>query len=147
MKQENLKLLGDVNRAIIKLRGAYSAWSGKQGISYNEMLVLYTIRENNYCTQKQICQNYLLPKQTIHNVIAKMRKSGYLLYDESHSSGREKAFILSKEGTEHFACLMESMDSMETRAMEAFGTEKLQSLTQLMQEYDHTLHQALEESR
>ena len=39
MKQENLKLLGDVNRAIIKFRGAYSMWSSKHSISYNEMLV------------------------------------------------------------------------------------------------------------
>lgn len=38
MKQENLKLLGDVNRAIIKFRGVYSGWSGKHGISYNEAL-------------------------------------------------------------------------------------------------------------
>lgn len=147
MKQENLKLLGDVNRAIIKFRGAYSEWSSKHGISYNEMLVLYTIRENSYCTQKQICENYLLPKQTIHNVIARMRKAGYLICDESHSSGREKAFALSKEGSAYAACFMESLDSMEAKALETLGTEKLQALTQLVREYGMALHQALDESR
>lgn len=45
MKSETLKLLNDINSAIIKFRGIYSAWSYEHGISYNEMLVLYTIRE------------------------------------------------------------------------------------------------------
>ncbi len=45
MNSQTLKLLQDVNRAIIKFRGVYSAWSKKHGISYNEMLVLYTIRD------------------------------------------------------------------------------------------------------
>ncbi|MBE6851818.1 MAG: MarR family transcriptional regulator, partial [Ruminococcus sp.] len=44
MNQKTHQLLNDVNRAIIKFRGVYSAWSKKHGISYNEMLVLYTIR-------------------------------------------------------------------------------------------------------
>lgn len=145
MKQENLKLLGDVNRAIIKFRGAYSEWSSKHGISYNEMLVLYTIRENSYCTQKQICESYLLPKQTIHNVITRMRKAGYLIRDESRSSRREKAFVLSQEGSAYAASFMESLDLMENRALETLGIEKLQALTQLVQEYGMALHQALAE--
>lgn len=145
MKQENLKLLGDVNRAIIKFRGAYSEWSSKHGISYNEMLVLYTIRENSYCTQKQICESYLLPKQTIHNVITRMRKAGYLICDESRSSRREKAFVLSQEGSAYAASFMESLDLMENRALETLGIEKLQALTQLVQEYGMALHQALAE--
>ena len=52
MKYDALKLLGDINRAVIQFRGVYSAWSKKHGISYNEMLVLYTIRDNGFCTQK-----------------------------------------------------------------------------------------------
>ena len=52
MNKKTHQLLNDVDRAIIRLRGVYSAWSKKHGISYNEMLVLYTIRDNGYCTQK-----------------------------------------------------------------------------------------------
>ncbi|MDO4338959.1 MAG: MarR family winged helix-turn-helix transcriptional regulator [Eubacteriales bacterium] len=147
MEQENLKLLSDVNHTIIKFRGVYSEWSGRHGISYNEMLVLYTIRENSYCTQKQICENYLLPKQTIHNVIARMRKAGYLVCDESHNNGREKAFVLSQKGKAYAACFMESLDSMETRALETLGKEKLQALTQSVREYSMALYQALDEPR
>ena len=35
-------------------------------ISYNEMLVLYTLREFDFCTQKQIYDSYMLPRQAIN---------------------------------------------------------------------------------
>ena len=46
MQLKTLKQLNDVNRAIIKFRGIYSAWSAEHNISYHEMLIFYTIREN-----------------------------------------------------------------------------------------------------
>ena len=60
MDKKKQQLFDGINRAIIKFRGIYSEWSNRPGISYNEMLVLYTIRESGFCTQKQICDNYLL---------------------------------------------------------------------------------------
>ena len=89
MNKESLKVVNDINRAIIKARGIYSEWSARHGISYHEMLVLYTIREFGFCTQKQICDSYLLPRQTMNNVITRMRKDGLLEYSSVHSIGRE----------------------------------------------------------
>ena len=145
-KQKQL-LFDDVNRAIIKFRGIYSEWSSRHNISYNEMLVLYTIRENGFCTQKQICDNYLLPKQTMNNVITGLRKNGILEYDEAHGKGREKAFILSPKGKEYAAPFLESLEMVESRALDLLGEDKLQALTGLLLEYDQALNQALEESR
>ena len=42
MDTEKQKILEDVNRAIIQFRGIYSIWANEHGITYNEMLVLYT---------------------------------------------------------------------------------------------------------
>lgn len=147
MEKKNQKLFDDVNRAIIKFRGIYSEWSSRHNISYNEMLVLYTIRENGFCTQKQICDNYLLPKQTMNNVIAGLRKDGVLEYNDAHSKGHEKAFILTPKGKEYAAPFLESLDTVESRALELLGEDKLQALTGLLLEYDQALNQALEESR
>lgn len=35
-------------------------------ISYNEMLVFYILREFDFCTQKQIYDSYMLPRQAIN---------------------------------------------------------------------------------
>lgn len=72
MDQQTKALWDQITRAIIKYRGIYAAWSKKHGISYNEMLVFYTIRDDGFCTQKQICDSYLLPRQTINHANAKV---------------------------------------------------------------------------
>ncbi len=147
MGKKKQQLFDEVNRAIIKFRGTYSEWSTRHGISYNEMLVLYSIREAGYCTQKQICENYLLPKQTINNVITPLRNEGILEYDETHSRGREKAFVLSAKGKAYAAPFLESLDAVESKALKLLGEKKLKALTALLLEYDTALNRALEETR
>lgn len=147
MDRESYRLINDVNKAIIQCRGVYSAWSSTHGISYHEMLVLYTIREYGYCTQKLICDSYILPKQTIHNVISAMRENGTLVYDAEKSKGREKAFVLSEQGEAYAAELLRSLDVIEDRALTALGKEKLRTLTELLFAFDSALNTALEETR
>ena len=147
MKLETLKLLNDINNAIIKFRGIYSAWSYEHGISYNEMLVLYTIREQGFCTQKQICDSYLLPRQTMNHVFMGLREQGILQYSKENSVGKEKAYILSERGKEYASPFLESLDVVETRAIELLGEEKIEMLTGLLLEYDAALNCALEEKR
>lgn len=147
MDRETLRLINDINKAIIQCRGVYSAWSGAHGISYHEMLVLYTIREYGYCTQKLICDSYILPKQTIHNVISAMRENGTLIYDAGKSKGREKAFVLSEQGGAYAAELLRSLDAIEEYALAGLGKERLRALTELLFSFDSALNTALEETR
>lgn len=144
MNNESLNLINDINRAIIKFRGIYSTWSAVHGISYHEMLVIYTIREYGFCTQKQICDSYLLPRQTMNNVITGMRKNDLLEYSGEHSIGREKAFVLSVKGKEYAAPLLASLDAVESSALEQLGSEKLSMLTHLLLEYGKALYTVME---
>lgn len=140
------QLLNDVNRAIIKFRGVYSEWSKKHNISYNEMLVLYTIRENGYCTQKQICDNYLLPRQTINHVITNMRKEEILIYNKEKSLGREKAFSLTEKGETYAKEFLLSLNTIETQAVEKMGMEKFLTMTKLIQEYSGILEELVDKN-
>ena len=139
MERTTLQMLNEINRTIIQWRGVYTLWSGRNHISYNEMLVLYTIRETGFCTQKQICDNYLLPRQTINHVIGTMRQEGLLQLSREHSRGREKAFVLTEKGRQALQPVLDRLNRAEEQAVEQLGGEKLHHLTELMQEYAHTL--------
>ena len=145
MDEKTLQLLEDLNRAVIQFRGLYSAWSARHGISYHEMLVLYTLRNQGYCTQKQICDSYLLPRQTINNVIAKLHMGGLLRVSREHSSGREKAFVLTQQGEEYARPLIESLSAVEQRSVDLMGEEKVRTATEHLMDYVGALHTALEE--
>ncbi|MCD8022931.1 MAG: MarR family transcriptional regulator [Lachnospiraceae bacterium] len=146
MENDTQKLLADLNQAVIQFRGLYSAWSKKHGISYNEMLVLYTIRDNGFCTQKQICDSYLLPRQTMNHVITDMRKRGLLTIRPEYSSGREKAFVLTREGQTYAAPLLNSLNQIEAQAIESAGCETIRSMTGTLMAFDSILKQAMDEN-
>ena len=120
MDHEIQKLHDQVNQAIIRCRRVYSVWAKKNKVSYNRMLVLYTIREYGSCTQKQVCDSYMLPRQTVNHVITEMRKE----YSER---------------------LLHSLSLMEERAAAQLGAERIRMMTELFMEYDRVLEDALEE--
>lgn len=143
MNPESLKLLSAINCAIIQFRGLYAAWSKEHGITYHELLVLYTIREQGYCTQKQICTNYLLPRQTMNHVILDLRNRGFLELSPQHCVGREKAFVLSDLGRQYAEPLLQSLNRMELQALASFGADEIRSLVNAVLSYDQALEHAM----
>ena len=134
MDHEIQKLHDQVNQAIIRCRRVYSVWAKKNKVSYNRMLVLYTIREYGSCTQKQVCDSYMLPRQTVNHVITEMRKEGILAVSEEMSRGKE-----------YSERLLHSLSLMEERAAAQLGAERIRMMTELFMEYDRVLEDALEE--
>lgn len=143
MDQESLKLLAEVNRAIIQFRGLYAAWAKAHGISYHELLVLYTIRDQGYCTQKQICDNYLLPRQTMNHVFLDLRQRGLLEQSSTHCMGREKAFVLSDQGKQYARPLLDGLNRVELQTLETFGKENIRSMVKDVLAYDQALETAM----
>ena len=146
MEPQTKELWDRINRAIIKFRGVYAAWSKKHEISYNEMLVFYTIRDNGFCTQKQICDSYLLPRQTMNHVFTKLYADGIIEVSPEYSIGREKAFILTDKGRAYAAPLIDSLNRVEEKAIELMSEERIRAMTELVQEFDFALNAALEKS-
>ena len=146
MDLQTKELWNHINHAIIKYRGIYAAWSKKHEISYNEMLVFYTIRDNVFCTQKQICDSYLLPRQTMNPVFAKLCAGGIIVVSSEHSIGREKAFVLTEKGKVYTKPLINSLNCIEEKAIELMGKERILAMTELVQEFDYALNTALEEN-
>ena len=140
-------LLVRANRSFVRYRGAYAKWSAMRGIGYNEMLVLYTIHESGFCTQKQICDSFLLPRQTIHNVISAMRKAGTICVSAENSVGHEKAFVLTPEGEKYAVPLMDDITSIEERAIETLGLKNFEKLAYLTECYESALNSAMEERK
>lgn len=143
MDQESLKLLSEINRAIIHFRGLYAAWAKEHGISYHELLVLYTIREQGFCTQKQICDSYLLPRQTMNHVFLDLRKRGLLELNSAHCMGREKAFVLSPQGEQYAQPLIAALNQVELEALETFGKPALQAMIGDVLSYAQALETAM----
>ncbi len=145
MDKQVQRLYDNVNHAIIKCRGIYSQWAKKCGSSYNRMLVFYTIREYGYCIQKQMCDQYLLPRQTMNNIVSALCQEGLLIEDPARRQGREKSYVLTVAGQDYSNRMLASLNAIEERAAQIIGQERIRTMTALVMEYNRALENALEE--
>lgn len=109
------------------------------------MLIFYTIRDYGYCIQKQMCDQYLLPRQTMNNIIFALCREGLLIEDPARRQGREKAYILTNAGADYSAHYLASLNAIEERAAQIFGQERIRAMAGLVMEYGSALETALEE--
>lgn len=138
-----LLLLQEINRNISRLRGIYDSWGRAHGISYHELLLLYQLRETGCCSQKDLCDTYLLPKQTVHNIISRYFQKGYLSELPAMKRGREKFFRLSPAGLDYAETFLQPLTQWETASLEAFGPEQARQMVGLMRRYHEILVQHL----
>ncbi len=113
----------------------YEDYARKSGVSYNSLYILNAIRQTKNCTQKQICEKTLLPKQTVNNVVTGFFKSGYIELRELPENRRIKTIHLTKEGKEYADTLIPHINQANIVAMEVLTEEQQDTLLNLMDIY------------
>lgn len=113
----------------------YEDYARKAGVSYNSLYILSAIQQSENCTQKQICETTLLPKQTVNNVVTSFYKSGYIGLCELPENRRIKVIHLTESGKKYADELLPKIYRSNVQAMETLTKEQQETLIQLMNEY------------
>ena len=113
----------------------YEDYARKSGISYNALYILNAIQQIKDCTQKQICEKTLLPKQTVNNVVTAFYKSGYIELREFPENRRIKTIHLTEKGEEYANELIPHIHQADKVAMEALTEEEQDILLSIMNTY------------
>ena len=67
-----------------KMDDVYDHWAKARGISYTELLFLYTLWETDRpITQRDLCQRWHLPKQTVNSILHALAKREIIVFKES----------------------------------------------------------------
>lgn len=113
----------------------YEDYARKSGISYNALYILNAVQQIENCTQKQICERTLLPKQTVNNVITGFFKSGYIELLELPENRRIKTIHLTEKGREYANTLIPHIHQADRLAMETLTEEQQDMLLHLIERY------------
>lgn len=113
----------------------YEDYARKSGISYNSLYILNAIQQIKDCTQKQICEKTLLPKQTVNNVITAFYKNGYIELREFPENRRIKTIHLTEKGEKYAGELIPHIHQADKVAMNALTEEQQDTLLSLMNTY------------
>ena len=55
----------------------YGEWAKAHGMSYNTVMTLYALAQARGCTQKQIAEEWLIPKQTVNTIVKELERQGF----------------------------------------------------------------------
>ncbi len=113
----------------------YEDYARKSGISYNSLYILNAIQQIENCTQKQICEKTMLPKQTVNNVVTAFYKSGYIELREFPENRRIKTIHLTEKGKAYADELIQHIHEADKVAMRSLTEEQQDTLLSLMDTY------------
>lgn len=133
----------DLNMSVNQIRGSWVQLAKKYNINYHEMLVLYHVYCNGKCTQKKICEDYLLPKQTVNNIVTALKEAGRIELQAAIGNKKEKVLVLTPAGEDYISTLVASMKSVEEIMQEKIGAENLQILAGLLDEYGDIIREVI----
>lgn len=123
--REQIKL---VNTALSGTLDLYRIWAKKHQLNYNALVILYTLYDYKICTQKQICDWWALPKQTVHGILLDFEKKGYITTSANTENKRERLITFTEHGEIFASSVLEQLHKMEERAMYKLGNDQRNQL-------------------
>lgn len=107
----------------------YEEWAKSQGLSLNTLMVLYAFCEDGeLCTQKRICQKWLLPKQTVHAALKDFQARGYIELIPMPSDKRNKQIRLTPCGKDFTDRIISGLHKKELYVLEQMGFEEIKGM-------------------
>ena len=104
-----------------KIDGVYYLLSRRMGLKANTLALLYALDDGKVHSQKQICEEWLIPKTTLNTIVRECIAEGYItLISEEHT--REKVIQM---------CIRDSPNSSR------FKNTLLNSACSALYEYTH----------
>lgn len=117
----------DIRRFVIAANsydGAYQMVCKKMGIKSNMLWLLYAMDDGELHTQKQICEDWLIPKTTVNTLIKECESVGHVTL---HSIPSKRELQI---------CLTESGKAYARKALNVIYKAEENALQLTLQEYD-----------
>ena len=113
------KTLAEIRRLMLattKIDGAYYLFSRRLGIKDNVLVLLYALDDGKPHSQKQICEDWLVPKTTINTNVKELVRAGYVMLYPGAGT-REKIIGLTDAGKAYTEQIMRRVYEAEQAAM------------------------------
>lgn len=134
-----------LGKHITEMDDMLERWMEKLGVGYNHFAVLYELAnaENEQCTQKMICDEWYLPKQTVFNICKEYREKGWIEFFESPNDKRERIMRLTEAGKQQAEPVYRATITLFERAFKTFGKQKTTQMFTLMNEFRQICEQSI----
>ena len=129
LQEEIRKHLDQYYTILNATNNLYSAWAKQKGLSYHTLLVLYALcRSGSGCRQSDICNDWMIPKQTVNSVLKSLEARGYVSYQVQPEDRRNKRVLLTPAGLAYAQPILEDLYRLEASALAEMPPETLRQI-------------------
>lgn len=108
------------------LEWQYHLLANYYGLSDSSFWILYELYENKEgCTQKDLCDDWALNKQTINSAVKGLIKDGYVVLENSEDSKKTKILRLTEEGRDIAKNTVGKAMNLEKRAFKNINENEM----------------------
>lgn len=140
------KYIQEINSVVERTDYLYEKWAKQHGINSYVMQVMYMIYASEINKQKDIVENYGMPKQTVNTVITDLQRKGYIRLTPDENDKRSKIIILTDEGRRYAENIVNPLLNCEKEVLAKMGKERVEMLISTMNQYAELLEQKISKS-
>lgn len=121
----------------------YEAWAKQYDLNYHELLVLLSLLETpDRCTQKKICEQWILPKQTVHCILQGLLNREWIFLQSSQNDRRSKEILFTPEGKRQAERICRALQKQELFVWSKLGADRASALLELTALYNQYFKEA-----
>lgn len=123
------QLSAQYNALWIETNQLYETWARQRGMSLHELLVILSIVEaDGTVLQKDICQRFVIPKQTVNAIIKTLTDKGWLELKVSEQDRRSRNLCLTPVGSAQAAQIARALQEHEAQVWLRLGLDRAEQL-------------------
>lgn len=122
----------------------YRSTAKKFDIPELTLWILYTLREKPDCTQKDLVDLLLQPKQSIHTALKALIKDGYAVLECSETNRRSKYIRLTEKGISLARNTADQIVCAENNAFLTLTAEERQTVLSLFGHFTSALEKEMQ---
>lgn len=132
MGNEKDKIIEQIERyyrSWFRMNDLYDCWAKSHNISTNTLFTLYVIANNRPdCTQREICNQLFLPKQTVSQILSELEKSSYIFREVNSNDRRNKNIKFTEKGLAFTHEILGELKAAEIKAFSQLSENKMISI-------------------
>ena len=127
---DKLHQLGAQYNALwIETNQLYETWARQRGISLYELLeILSVVEADGTVLQRDICQRFAIPKQTVNAIIKVLTDKGWLELRVSERDHRSRNLCLTSEGRAQAEQIAQALQEHEAQVWLRLGLDRAEQL-------------------
>lgn len=143
MNQTQLARLAELTAS---LDSTFESYAKTQTVLSSELFVLYSFYYKKSLTQKDICDEWALPKQTVHTICKNLINQSFVEMQDNPSDKRAKLLSLTDTGENYAKSIIAPLLEAENNTAQSFGIERLEKLIQEFAELEQIFKTKMSET-